>query len=634
MWCLGINRYIFHTYVHQPWLDKVPAMTMGQWGTHFGRTNTWWELSKPWMKYIARSQYLLQKGRTVADVLFFVGDSSPNSGVFLPELKAKGYEYDVVGSDLFKKLTVKDGLVQTPAGGSYKILVLPNTEWMTPEVAAKVRDLVQGGATVIGPKPKKSPSLVNYPACDAEVAKIADEAWPADKDAAAQGKVIVGRTVEEVLASTKATPDFESLAPRVRPSFIHRADKGVDIYFVANPKKSPVTVDCAFRVVGRRPELWDAQTGAIQPATVWRVENGRTIVNLNLDQAGSVFVVFREPGEPSSDSAVALTGEKVVANKTHKLEISKAVYGDLSKPDGGKVDVTEKLAALVQDGQIEVAADNGLAGDPAYSIGKQLHVDYVLDGTPKSIVVAERDTLRLPVEEAVDMPPLPQLSTDNGQLVLTVSENDRYTVTTASGDKKIVAVDSLPKPVEVTGAWEISFQKDRGAPAKATFDKLISWPEHSDTGIKYFSGTAAYRKKIDIPADRFGDNRSIILDLGSVREIAEVRLNGQDLGLVWKAPYRIDITKAAKPGENELEVRVTNLWPNRLIGDEQLPDDCEWTGIALKRWPEWMQKGEPRPSKDRVTFMTWKHWQKDAPLQPSGLLGPVKLLTLEHVPVK
>ena len=210
MWCLGINRFIFHTYAHQPWLDKVPGMTMGQWGTHFGRTNTWWELSRPWMKYIARSQYLLQQGRTVADVLFFGGEAAPNGGVFRPELKAKGYEYDVDRHRSDYGLSVKDGLIRTPVGGSYRLLVLPDTEWMTPALAKKVAELVEAGATVLGPKPTKSPSLANYPACDAEVQKIADEVWPTTpgERKVGSGKIITGRTVEEVLAAEKVQPDF------------------------------------------------------------------------------------------------------------------------------------------------------------------------------------------------------------------------------------------------------------------------------------------------------------------------------------------------------------------------------------------------------------------------------------------
>ncbi len=177
VWCQGINRFIFHTYAHQPWMDKAPGMTMGQWGTHFGRFNTWWEQSRAWIDYIARSQYLLQQGRSAADVLFFAGEASPNGNVFRQDLKAKGYDYDAVGTDLIMTLTVKDGLITTPNGGCYRVLVLPETSWMTPALARKVRDLVQAGAVVIGPKPQKSPSLSGYPACDAEVGRIADEVW-------------------------------------------------------------------------------------------------------------------------------------------------------------------------------------------------------------------------------------------------------------------------------------------------------------------------------------------------------------------------------------------------------------------------------------------------------------------------
>jgi len=636
MWCLGINRYIFHTYAHQPWLDKSPGMTMGQWGTHFGRTNTWWEQSRPWMKYIARSQYLLQQGRTVADVLFFAGEAGPNGGIFRPELKAKGYEYDVIGTDLIMGLSVKDGLIRTPVGGSYRMLVLPDTPWMTPALAKKVAELVEAGATVLGPKPKKSPSLVNYPACDAEVQKIADEVWPATpgERAFGRGKVITGRSVEEVLAAESVEPDFVAAGVRAKLDFIHRALDGVDIYFVSNQKHLPGTVYCSFRVAGRLPELWDAQTGDIRPAPMWRVKSGRTIVTLNLEQAGSVFVVFREPADAPTDSITKIISPTDVANKKPKLEIRKAVYGTFSKPDGGRVDVTAKLAERVKDDELEIVADNNIAGDPAVKVVKELRVDYALDGAAMSITVAENQTLRLPLEETFGTLPAPRLVLENGQFWLIVAEPGEYSLPTDLGGEKTVTVDALPKPAEQPGSWDVTFQEGRGAPAKAVFDKLISWPDHTDKGIKYFSGTATYRKTINVPAERFGKNRTLLLDLGSVREIAEVRLNGQDLGILWKGPFQVDITKAARPGDNELEVRVTNLWPNRLIGDEQYPDDCQWDGIHLKNWPEWMQKGEPRPVKERLTFTTWKHWHKDSPLQPSGLLGPVKLLTLEKVPVK
>jgi hypothetical protein len=636
MWCLGLNRFIFHTYVHQPWLDKFPGMTMGQWGTHFGRTNTWWELSKPWMQYIARSQFLLQQGRTVADVLFFSGEAAPNGGVYRPDLKAKGYDYDTVGTDLIMKLTVKDGLIRTPVGGSYRLLVLPETEWMTPQLAKKVAELAKAGATVLGPKPKKSPSLVSYPACDAEVQKIADELWPAapSETADGRGEIISGRTIEQALTAKNMLPDFSTFSSKVKLGFIHRAADEVDVYFVCNQKMMPQTAVCSFRVTGRLPELWNAQTGTIQPAVMWQVKNGRTLVTLDFEQAGSLFVVFRKPADAPTDSITSITNLADAQAKTPKLEIRKAVYGGFSRPDGGKVDVTAKLAERVKNGELEVTADNNLAGDPAYNVVKQLRVEYVLDGVAKSITVGENQSLRLPSEELLGVPPAPQLSLEDGRVFLIAGKAGRYLLSRANGDSQRIVLDALPEPAELSGSWDVTFQEGRGAPAKAIFEKLISWPDSKDNGVKYFSGTATYRKTINIPAERFGENRSLLLDLGSVKEIAEVRLNGQELGILWKAPFRIDITKAAKPGDNELEVRVTNLWPNRLIGDEQYPDDCQWDGIHLAKWPDWMVKGEPRPVKERLTFATWKHWHKDSPLQPSGLLGPVKLLTLEKVQVK
>ena len=118
-----------------------------------------------------------------------------------------------------------------------------------------------------------------------------------------------------------------------------------------------------------------------------------------------------------------------------------------------------------------------------------------------------------------------------------------------------------------------------------------------------------------------------------MKNLAEVKLNGKSLGVLWKAPFRTDVTDLVKPGRNTLEVRVTNLWPNRLIGDEQLPDEVEWNGNAIARWPEWLVKGEPRPRTGRIAFTTWRFYRKDSPLLESGLLGPVTLRSVDHVTV-
>src|SRR5262249_4669196 len=151
------------------------------------------------------------------------------------------------------------------------------------------------------------------------------------------------------------------------------------------------------------------------------------------------------------------------------------------------------------------------------------------------------------------------------------------------------------------------------------------WSEHSDAGVRYFSGTAEYEKEFDIPPALLGAGQALFLDLGQVAVVAEVTLNGTPLGTWWKPPYFGEITTAAKRGPNTLKIRVTTLWVNRLIGDEQYPDDCEWNGIVLKKWPDWLVKNEPRPSSQRLTFTTWHHWKKDSKLVDSGLIGPVVL---------
>ena len=166
-----------------------------------------------------------------------------------------------------------------------------------------------------------------------------------------------------------------------------------------------------------------------------------------------------------------------------------------------------------------------------------------------------------------------------------------------------------------------------------TLDKLISWTDSTNDGVRYFSGTATYTKEINVPAQRLTPGRELWLDLGLVKYFAEVSLNGHDFGVLWKPPFRVNVTSAAKPGANQLVVKVTNLWPNRLIGDEQLPPDVEWDVKQLKAWPQWLLDGKPSPT-GRLTFTTWHHWTKDSKLLESGLLGPVKLQTAEVIPAE
>jgi hypothetical protein len=187
---------------------------------------------------------------------------------------------------------------------------------------------------------------------------------------------------------------------------------------------------------------------------------------------------------------------------------------------------------------------------------------------------------------------------------------------------------AAPVAIALGGHWSVHFQPGRGAPDHAQFAKLEDWSKHTDQSIRYFSGTATYTTQFDqaLPATQ---QTRWMLDLGNVQVIAEVKLNGHDLGVSWKPPYCVDVSTALRMGRNDLEIKVTNLWPNRLIGDEQYPDDCtadgSWKIGPIPAWPDWLLKGQPRPEPRRVTFTTWKYYSKDSPLLPSGLLGPVAL---------
>ena len=178
----------------------------------------------------------------------------------------------------------------------------------------------------------------------------------------------------------------------------------------------------------------------------------------------------------------------------------------------------------------------------------------------------------------------------------------------------------------ITGDWRVEFDSNRGGPEQnVVFDTLTDWAEREEPSIKYYSGTAVYQKEIEIPLEQLDPRRRIWLDLGRVEVIAKVTLNEKPLGILWKLPFRVEITEAVTAGRNQLKIEVVNLWPNRMIGDERLPPDRERNANGvLREWPRWVLEGQQSPT-GRYSFATWRHWRADSPLCPSGLLGPVTL---------
>ena len=363
---------------------------------------------------------------------------------------------------------MKAGKIYLPDGISYRVLVLPDRDVISLPVLEKIKELVAAGATVIGPKPVRAETLENFAAADAAVKSMADEIWGGKVGA---GRVITGKTAREVLQADGIQPDCEFLNAGTWPlDYIHRTTEDAEIYFVANRATNAAAINCAFRVTGKVPELWNAVTGEWKFAPAYEEIRGRVFMPLGFGPCGSWFVLFREP----------------------------------------------------------------TAAHPA---------------------VAKSNS--------------PEL-----------------------------------KPLqEISGTWIVHFDSKWGGPETAQFDSLVSWPTRPEPGIKFYSGTAVYEKTIDLSAAKPNLKSSkLILDLGSVREIAEVKVNSKSCGTVWCPPWQVDVTDAVKSGENKLQVEVVNFWPNRIIGDAALP-----------------------PA-ERLTRTNIRKLTAKTPLEEAGLLGPVHLI--------
>jgi len=498
--CEGLNRLIWHTFTSSPEEAGLPGQEYFA-GTHLNPNVTWWKQARGFLGYINRSQFLMQQGVPVSDVLVYYGDQVPNfvrnKGAD-PAQVLPGYDYDVIDEHaLAHRTSAKDGRIVLPEGTAYQVLVLPDRPGISMAALTAVQRLVAGGAAVIGPKPQRTTGLGD----DRAVRAIADQVW---------GRVHTGQSTRAMLESLGIKPDFDG---PVQMDYIHRRTGDAEIYFVRNSRPEPLYAEITLRVKGKAPELWHAESGRIETALLYdATADGRTKMPVWLEPNGSVFIVFRKPAS----------------------------------------------ARVVQ---------------------------------------ISRNGASLSVEDEVRLTP--------GELV--TRAGGHYEAKTDAG--KTVAVDvPATAPLEpLEGPWTVRFAPGWGAPAQVTFDALRSWSEHPEPGIRFFSGTAHYAKKIEIPPALLQKGRELWLDLGDVREIAEVWLNGKPLGLAWKEPFEVELSAAARTGSNDLEIEVTNLWPNRLIGDQQLPPEKRLTSTNITKFTA------------------------SSPLLPSGLLGPVGLRTAYRV---
>ena len=291
----GINHYVFHLYIHQPY-DTPPGVN-AWFGTDFNRNSTWFIKAKPYYEYVRRSSALLQSGLHVADMLYFLGEDTPKQSSDLKPAPPAGTDYDLINAEvLLRDAVVKNGKIVLKSGISYNVLVLSNQTTMRPEVLQKISQLVNEGATVVGPKPIQSPSLANYPTADNQVKEMAAKLW-GDIDGATitqhkagKGNVFFGVTLEDVFSRMNLKTDV--VLPE-QFNYIHRKDGEADIYFVSNQSQQIFNGELGFNIVGKQPELWNAITGEIRNLPEFTERNGFTFIPLKFNETDSWFIVFR-----------------------------------------------------------------------------------------------------------------------------------------------------------------------------------------------------------------------------------------------------------------------------------------------------------------------------------------------------
>ena len=292
--CQGVNHYVLHVYLHQP-DDRKPGVS-AWFGTDFNRNNTWFSRGKSWVDYIRRSCALLQQGRPVADIAYFIGENTPKmTGEQTPAMP-KGYDFDFINSEVLLNATMgKDGRICLPSGTSYAVLVLPSEKTMRPATAKKIVELMKQGAKVVGNVPQASPSLENYPLCDTVVVACAKQ----------MASEILSPSVplDETLHRLGCIEDCSTPDDII---YTHRQGEGKHIYFLSNQRSEVKAGNVSFRVTGMQPELWDAVSGERRELTEFTVEKDRTVVPLRFEKNGSWFVVFRK--------SLAKVGKKQMEN--------------------------------------------------------------------------------------------------------------------------------------------------------------------------------------------------------------------------------------------------------------------------------------------------------------------------------
>lgn len=565
----GVNRFVIHESASQPNDQYLPGLQLFRYGQWLHRNETWGEYAWVLTDYLARSSSMLQQGNSVADILLYYGEDLNITGLYggqafssLPQVP-DGYNYDFANPTVLRSgIKVENRTLVAPSGARYRVLWLDrNCEVMSLDILKKIKEFADAGVIICGKEPK---SCAGLKADDRAFASIVDDIWHSRR------KNVFAKGLEDCLRRSGIQPDFRATvtSPVAEPVVRH----------------SSPTIKATGGSAGHFDKLSDQENAVEAPANAPDSYGDFKYVHRTLPDSTQIYWVRNFSGKDSNVELSFRDGGKFAA-------IFNPENGDVTDADVkfGNGRSTVSLPLLSADARFVV-----LSNRPQIKVS----IDTVFVNTTDTTMICTSDSTEVhPVDSLVSA----------GHFDTSASSAQRKL-----SDQGISLRDqqnSVAEPVEattiqtVTSTWQVHFDQKNGGTADEEFPELVSWTRKENPIVKYFSGTAIYKTTVTIDSTQLATSARIFIDLGVVKNIADLSINGTPAGVLWKAPFRTaDIKPLLKEGDNLLEIKITNVWRNRMIGD--------------------VQPGEKHP----VTAIR-RFYKSTDKLLPSGLLGPVRIIS-------
>lgn len=577
----GVNRFVIHESASQPNDQYLPGLQLFRYGQWLHRNETWGEYAWVLTDYLARSSSMLQQGNSVADILLYYGEDLNITGLYggqafssLPQVP-DGYNYDFANPTVLRSgIKVENRTLVAPSGARYRVLWLDrNCEVMSLDILKKIKKFADAGVIICGKEPK---SCAGLKADDRAFASIVDDIWHSRR------KNVFAKGLEDCLRRSGIQPDFRATvtSPVAEPVVRHSSP---------TIKATGGSAGHFEKLSDRNMSLSDQENAVEAPANAPDSYGDFKYVHRTLPDSTQIYWVRNFSGKDSNVELSFRDGGKFAA---------------IFNPENG--DVTD---ADVTDADVKFGNGRSTVSLPLLSADARF---VVLSNRPQikvtidTVFVNTTDTTMICTSDSTEVHPVDSL-VSAGHFDTSASSAQRKL-----SDQGISLRDqqnSVAEPVEattiqtVTSTWQVHFDQKNGGTADEEFPELVSWTRKENPIVKYFSGTAIYKTTVTIDSTQLATSARIFIDLGVVKNIADLSINGTPAGVLWKAPFRTaDIKPLLKEGDNLLEIKITNVWRNRMIGD--------------------VQPGEKHP----VTAIR-RFYKSTDKLLPSGLLGPVRIIT-------